>query len=141
MYRVLIPTIFLIIASLQLNAQDCDSIELSFFDMRICMADKAADLDKQLIKAISELKLIIPKAYLASPENNEATTMEVLNAINKSQASWSSMVSVDCDLSYNMARGGTGTGAPHAINRCLVLHYKFRLAQINERVKQIKEVL
>ena len=141
MYRVFIPTIFLIITSLQINAQDCDSIELSFFEMRICMADKVAELDKQLANSLSELKLVIRKAYLASPENNEATTQDVLIALNKSQSSWSNMVSVDCDLSYHMARGGNGSGAPHALNRCLARHYKFRLAHINDRVKQIKDVL
>jgi uncharacterized protein YecT (DUF1311 family) len=141
MYRVLIPATFISLISWQLNAQDCDSIELSFFEMRTCVADEVAELDKQLSYALSELKLVIPKAYSANPDNNEATSSEVLEALDKSQISWSKMATIDCDLSYNLARGGNGTGAPHALNQCFALHYKFRLAQINERVKQIKEVL
>jgi uncharacterized protein YecT (DUF1311 family) len=141
MYRVLIPVIFFIFTSWQLKAQDCDSIELNFFEMRTCVADEVTKLDEQLSNALTELKLIIPKAYSFAPDNTEATRSEVLSALDKSQASWSSMVAIDCELSFNLARGGNGTGAPHALNQCLVVHYKFRLAQTYERIKQINAVL
>ena len=141
MFRIIISGFLLIISSLHANAQDCDSIELSFYDMRICMAEKVSDLDKQLIDAVLELQLIIPKAYSTSTTVDESTTEEVLASLNKSQAVWSSMVSVDCELSYEMARGGSGSAAPLAFNQCLVLHYSFRLTQINDRIKEINNML
>ena len=141
MLRILISALFLAFTSLHLYAKDCDSIDLNFFEMRLCFADKVSGLDKQLSNALSDLQLVIAKAYSNAPENNEASLQEVLVALDKSQNSWKIMVDADCDLSYNLARGGNGTGAPLAVSRCLSQHYQIRLDQIFARVNDIKETL
>ncbi len=145
MSKLIINLVF-VIAITQLSqaatATDCNSDNLSMYEERICTSKKAGDSTDELKKKLKQLESLISKVYLSEKSaSGEASSAEVLAALEVSQQAWAEFVQKECDYIYQRSRGGTGTGAVQAAYRCSTDNNIARIKVIEKEITQLENLL
>jgi uncharacterized protein YecT (DUF1311 family) len=135
----LVFVVSIILLSQAAVATDCNSNNLSMYEERICTSEKGRDSFEELKKKLQQLQLLIAKVYeSAKSESGEASSSEVLAALEVSQRAWSEFAQKECDYIYQRNRDGNGTGAVQAAYKCSTDHNIARIKVIEKEIAELE---
>ena len=139
MRKILFAVAFMVVGAA--NADDSLCQDASFIEARNCSEKESQLAQARLDKAYAKLESEIPRKYGAEASmgvSSEASAVEVIAALRKSQQAWVSYREAHCKYEYEGARGGTGTASDHAERICLVRLTRERTMYFEAEIRSIE---